>query len=484
MGAVLGLGSRWPPRSNRPAVAVICALGAALAYAGPAPPSDSDQPLTLAQARTFMVELINRDRRAQGLAPVALDVTASRAAQPHTDEMVEYGYSSHWGLDGKKPDQRYTEGGGTDADAENEHYEYNGAEYDPAGPPPEHLNATAQPTFTREEITAIEAKFMGEKPGADGHRQNILNPTRNRVGIALSRAEGAAPPGGEWATKRLACTQEFIDHYGTYGVIPKSLKAGESFDITGKLVPGYQLQSIQIRPEALAQPMSLAALWHTGSYSSGSDASIADYFPSDAGAMVAVREGADGESFSAHITSIERATHAPWPNGLYYVTVWAHPPQGPDFVVSQRTVMFAGPAATLARSVSPAAAISTPPGNPVGGAARSSLQWTAWIINHDTPGHASPVQSRKGCRAAANANGTHDWTAQFENSDRTAAYSIQFQLVPPSEPMPPMDWPARASTFTIPPAGAQPASASHTVALAGDCSAVPHIYLSINRVNP
>src|ERR1019366_4194189 len=53
--------------------------------------------LNLDQEGTYMVVLINRDRQTQGIGTVTLDMTASRAAQAHTDDMVEFGYLSHWG---------------------------------------------------------------------------------------------------------------------------------------------------------------------------------------------------------------------------------------------------------------------------------------------------------------------------------------------------------------------------------------------------
>ncbi|HEY9776504.1 MAG TPA: hypothetical protein V6C81_22270 [Planktothrix sp.] len=75
--------------------------------------------MNLAEARNFIVVLINKDRRKANLSPVTLDKIASECGQRHTDEMVTVGYLSHWDTGGKKPTQRYTEGGGVDDDSEN-----------------------------------------------------------------------------------------------------------------------------------------------------------------------------------------------------------------------------------------------------------------------------------------------------------------------------------------------------------------------------
>ena len=51
-----------------------------------------------------MLTLINRDREANGLAPVILGTNT--AAQSHAEEELANGYISHWGMDGMKPYMR------------------------------------------------------------------------------------------------------------------------------------------------------------------------------------------------------------------------------------------------------------------------------------------------------------------------------------------------------------------------------------------
>ena len=63
--------------------------------------------------------MINEERAIEKLRPVVLDEFASRIATQHAREMALNDYASHWGLDGLKPDHRYSLAGGTDATQEN-----------------------------------------------------------------------------------------------------------------------------------------------------------------------------------------------------------------------------------------------------------------------------------------------------------------------------------------------------------------------------
>src|SRR5438067_13876930 len=68
--------------------------------------------LTLEQARSYMLELINRDRGYCGLRPVLLDPVASRAGQDQAEEMAAHSYLAHFNLQGDSPQQRYARCGG------------------------------------------------------------------------------------------------------------------------------------------------------------------------------------------------------------------------------------------------------------------------------------------------------------------------------------------------------------------------------------
>src|SRR5579862_2522960 len=94
--------------------AVIFGTAASSPGSGHHSPTKRTDLLTKEQARTYLLELINRDRATKGLDAVLLDPISQTAAQHHAEEMAVHGYMAHWDLAGKLPDQRYTEAGGAD----------------------------------------------------------------------------------------------------------------------------------------------------------------------------------------------------------------------------------------------------------------------------------------------------------------------------------------------------------------------------------
>lgn len=264
----------------------------------------------LKAAREYMLKLINRDRFTLGLSPVVMDEIASKAGQLHSDEMAKFGYLSHWGLDGKKPDQRYTEAGGRDADAENA----SGLSWTP---PP----VASPQEFNEAQLEQSELGFFGEKPPLDGHRTNIIDPAHTAVGLGLTVAGGV-----------LYCTQEFINHYGEYSDIPNTLKPGDKFTLTGKLASGTHLYSIDLRREGFPKPMSRAELSKTYAYTIP-DTTVADYFPNAGEHQITINSLEGCEQFS-----IEISTEKSWKQGVYYVLIFASLPTAKKLeIISLRT---------------------------------------------------------------------------------------------------------------------------------------------------
>jgi hypothetical protein len=412
------------------------------------------------QARSYLVSLINRDRQTLGLAPVTLDATASLAATPHTEEMVEFGYSSHWGLDGKKPDQRYTEGGGMDADAENGHFEIHqrnssdDPQFDDAKAP-RRLPLTPNPRYARKTLDDIEAEFFGERPPNDGHRKNILEPNHNRVGIALSMASEAG-------LSRIACTQEFVDHYGSYEPIPRNVRREEAFAVKGTMAAGLHVSTVLLRYEDLPKPMSITDLAQTSSYGPSFAEPTVSFFPEDASAPIATRQTDAGEAFEVRITA-----GPTWRPGLYYLEIWARKPGATDPITVSRRTMLIGDAST---------------GDLGNSADAASFRWTAWVVDNDPAGVPTPVHSRKGCGAAASADGSHAWAVQFRNDDTDKAYRVIFQLVPQGMSSP-SNWPAGAVAVTIGAAGTYTSSPAAAPSITGDCTVAPHLYYTVAQTN-
>ena len=69
------------------------------------------------EAKHYMLELINVERRRAGVSAVTMGDNV--AAQLHADSSLENCTSSHWGIDGLKPYMRYSLAGGYQSNGEN-----------------------------------------------------------------------------------------------------------------------------------------------------------------------------------------------------------------------------------------------------------------------------------------------------------------------------------------------------------------------------
>lgn len=173
-------------------------------------------PLSLDEARDYVLALVNRDRRDHGLKEVDRDKVAERAGQEHADDMARFGYTAHWGTDGSVPEERYTLAGGEDFVQEN------AACFGDS----QKRELVSNPTFMAEHLEKIEAAFMAERPPADGHRRNILKETHTHLGIGLAQPGGIPEP---------CLAEEFVDERGDYGSLPKSARPGSSLKIEGEV---------------------------------------------------------------------------------------------------------------------------------------------------------------------------------------------------------------------------------------------------------
>ena len=77
-------------------------------------PLDVSSAEELHAAKLEIVKLLNAKRAAAGVQPLEFDSLVSSAADKHCQEMVSNGTLSHWDSAGRKPYQRYFEGGSRD----------------------------------------------------------------------------------------------------------------------------------------------------------------------------------------------------------------------------------------------------------------------------------------------------------------------------------------------------------------------------------
>ena len=156
------------------------------------------------EVRRAVVAAINRDRSAEGLAPVELDWLASQVGDQHCQEMAAYRYLSHWNLRGLLPYHRYHFAGGRD------HVQENSSRITVISSL--RVPIPADPQEILPQLLQAHARMASEKPPLDGHRKNILDPAHTHVGIGL------AVVGGE-----LTMTQQFINRYVRLRDLPETL---------------------------------------------------------------------------------------------------------------------------------------------------------------------------------------------------------------------------------------------------------------------
>lgn len=258
------------------------------------------QPLTVPEARRYMVRLINRDRAAHGLGSVTLDEGApTLAGQRHAEDMVRLGYLGHWGSDGSVPEQRHTEAGGADMVLENALCFTDEArrQVDPS------------PRIDPGQIERAESLFFDEVPPNDGHRRNILKPTHTRVGIGVAQPRQTA--------KELAVpcfTQEFTGGYGTYGPLPRRAKLGATVRVEGTLARGARPTGIGVARIPLPRPLAPSELNRRRSYPVPKPYQV--YW--GPGFVTPIIAKIDGQKIALDVPLSDKAQP-----GLYEISVWA-----------------------------------------------------------------------------------------------------------------------------------------------------------------
>jgi hypothetical protein len=210
-------------------------------------------PMSLAEARRFMVTLINRDRASEGLAPVELDEgPPTKAGQEHAEDMAAHGYLGHFGTDGSVPEQRITQAGGADMVLEN------ASCFDDEQTRVLDRAARIDPR----NVELAEDMFFHEVPPHDGHRRNILKPWHRKVGVGV--AQPLATP-REIPTPCFA--QEFVDPYGKYAPLPRALRVGATLRVEGTIdAPHAVFAGIGLARADAPKPLSVHELNRRRSY--------------------------------------------------------------------------------------------------------------------------------------------------------------------------------------------------------------------------
>lgn len=189
---------------------------------------------TAAFTSDYFLRLINADRAANGVDPVAWDDLAAQVATAHAKEMTEREYLSHWNLAGIGPDVRYGLAGGRDYSLENVHAFWT-----------RFPDGTPGPINLEEQLRAAEKSLMN----SPGHRVNILDPIHTHVGVGYS----FNPARGE-----LRVAQLFINRYIVLDPLPKALAPGSSVTMAGAVVAGVGGLIIDVAWQPFPSPLSVA----------------------------------------------------------------------------------------------------------------------------------------------------------------------------------------------------------------------------------
>lgn len=193
--------------------------------------------------KQHIFQLINQQRRSQGLRPVELDEFANKVAERHAKEMLEYEFTSHWNQAGFKPYMRYSFAGGTEAVGENV-----AGKWSNSG-----LDFNRIPLI----IEQLHLAMFNETPPNDSHRRTILSPEYTHVGLAFA-----------FNDRRVQIAQEFVARYIDIEPIERKIKLGKDITLKGELLfEGTNIHTITITYEPLPEPLEVTFLNRTAGYS-------------------------------------------------------------------------------------------------------------------------------------------------------------------------------------------------------------------------
>ena len=195
----------------------------------------------------YALGLINRDRAAYGLAPVVLAQEGS--GMQHADNMLQYGYFSHWDPTGLKPYMRYTLLGGLGAVDENIAIDESSS----------CLGSVCTGNIDPKAAIALMENNMMYNDSIccnNGHRENILDPEHGSVSIGIA-----------YDSSTVYLVEDFVDSYINWTVAPHY--SNGTVALEGTLQPSYNISDILIGYDPAISGMSVAQLNGTSDYSYG-----------------------------------------------------------------------------------------------------------------------------------------------------------------------------------------------------------------------
>lgn len=257
----------------------------------------NNQPLQVDRLKQHIFQLINQERASQGLRPVELDDFASKVAERHAREMLDYEFTSHWNQKGFKPYMRYSFAGGIDAIGENVAGKWSNSGFDP----------NRIPAI----VEQLHLAMFNETPPNDSHRRTILQPQYTHLGLAIM-----------FNDRRVQIDEEFVARYVEVEPIEQKVKLGKDIVIKGELLyEGTDIHTIDVLYEPFPEPLEVAFLNRTGGYGFPQDRlvlrpKLADGYSYPDGTTGSVEVNQQTGKFSCLISS--RGGKA----GIYTIVVW------------------------------------------------------------------------------------------------------------------------------------------------------------------
>lgn len=200
--------------------------------------SEDDVPL----ARSQLLRMVNEERSQAGLGKLELDGLACSVASEHALDMAKGEFLSHWGSDGRKPYQRYSFAGGTDAVQEN-------------ASSADNIESLA-PADVLKDLQLMHLSMLNEKPPNDGHRRTILFPAHTHVGFGIA-VQGF----------HLRLAELYVAKYVRVDPIPQRATPKQSVLLSGRVLnPENVLAGVEVYYEPLPTPPQIEWLRVARSY--------------------------------------------------------------------------------------------------------------------------------------------------------------------------------------------------------------------------
>lgn len=286
-----------------------------------------------------MLKIINQERSFRSLRPLSSDAIANKVALEHACYLLQTRQSSHFGVRGKNPDQRYTEAKGT-------------------GKVDELVDGFFASVDEKGQIIPIEVN-----PELPNQLMDAILKVPDKADIVFNRLSNGAGVSFILSPdkRQLAVVIELVTNYGSLAAIPSKASIAETVNVSGSVGGGFKFAWIGVakkeidesdrnesdpsnyfppidqvvyldktadRAKNIAKTAGMILAMAAAPFTYGASMIVADvlmqtiaqtYQAQDVEVRQGVKADMDGSSFYGSIPMGE------WGAGIYYITVWSIP---------------------------------------------------------------------------------------------------------------------------------------------------------------